>query len=262
MEELLKELHKRFGAGPRSDGEPQAGQHTETAAPAHASKRLKDLYRAVVRRLHPDSQQSMTAQKTEWWHEAQTAYEAGNAERLEVILTLCEIDESGTVAHTSASLLQRITAQLKSSLREVKRQITERRHEPAWNFSKRTDHEAIAVQVRRELNGEFQAMNDRWMDTLELIAKWKAEAEKLNRTKGGGMGSTLRIKPSELVVGGRYLNRNGLFIREIEAIEGKTVHYHDQVGSWSCSNSSFVKACPTVATPEDEARVRKQTYGR
>jgi hypothetical protein len=52
----------------------------------------------------------MTAQKTEWWHQAQAAYEAGDAEQLEVILTLCEIGESGTTAHTSASLLQRITA--------------------------------------------------------------------------------------------------------------------------------------------------------
>ena len=92
-------------------------------------------YRALVRRLHPDSQREMTAQKTEWWHQAQAAYEAGDAEQLEVILTLCEIGDTGTTAHTSASLLQRITAQLKNSLREIKRQLAELRREPAWNFS-------------------------------------------------------------------------------------------------------------------------------
>jgi len=69
------------------------------------------------------------------------------------------------------------------------------------------------------------------------------------------MSSPVKIKPSELVVGGRYLNRNGLFIRQIEAIEGKRIHYHDQYSSWSCFDSSFVRACPTVATPTDEARV-------
>ena len=62
----------------------------------------------------------MTAQKSEWWHQAQAAYEAGDLEQLEVILTLCEIGDSGTTAHTSASLLQRITAKLKSSLREIR----------------------------------------------------------------------------------------------------------------------------------------------
>ena len=90
----------------------------------------------------------MTVQKTEWWHQAQTAYAAGDVEQLEVILTLCEIGDSGTTAHTSASLLQRITAQLKNSLREIKRQITGQRRDPAWNFSRRTDHEALAVQTR------------------------------------------------------------------------------------------------------------------
>ena len=72
------------------------------------------------------------------------------------------------------------------------------------------------------------------------------------------MSSPVKIKPSELVVGGRYLNRNGLFIREIEEIEGKRVHYHDQYMSWSCFDTSFVKACPTVATPADEVRVAEE----
>jgi hypothetical protein len=73
------------------------------------------------------------------------------------------------------------------------------------------------------------------------------------------MGSTEKIKPRDLVVGGRYLHRNGPFIRQIEAIEGNTVHYHDQYGGWSCSNSVFVRVCPTVATPEDEARVGEES---
>jgi hypothetical protein len=181
VKEFFDALHDRFGPGadPGGNGEPQAGLHTDTAAPAHASKRLKELYRAVVRRLHPDSQREMTAQKTEWWHQAQAAYEAGDAEQLEIILTLCEIGESGTTAHTSASLLQRITAQLKSSLREIKRQLASKRREAAWKFSERTEHEVMADKVRRGLMGELMLMRRRWMDTQKLIAKWKAAAERL-----------------------------------------------------------------------------------
>jgi hypothetical protein len=72
------------------------------------------------------------------------------------------------------------------------------------------------------------------------------------------LGSPEKIKPRDLMAGGRYLHRNGLFIRQIEAIEGNTVHYHDQESSWSCSNSAFVRACPTLATPADEARVANE----
>jgi hypothetical protein len=181
MEEFMNEFFHKFGprADPRARPGSRAEQSAESPVPVHASKRLKELYRAVVRRLHPDRQREMTAQKTEWWHQAQAAYEAGDAEQLEVILTLCEIGESGTTAHTSASLLQRITARLKSSLREIKRQITQRRREPAWNFSNRTDHAVMADRVRLELTGELNAMRRQWRETQELIAKWKAAAERI-----------------------------------------------------------------------------------
>jgi hypothetical protein len=137
----------------------------------------------VVRRLHPDSQREMTAQKTEWWHQAQAAYEAGDAEQLEVILTLCEIGDSGTTVHTSASLLQRITAQLKNSLREIKRQLAGRWRDPAWNFSRRTDHEALAVQTRRTLMDDLERMRYQCRMIQEMIARWKVAAERLKQPR-------------------------------------------------------------------------------
>ena len=183
MEEFMNEFFRKFapGARPQDNHGPRNGQPTESAAPAHASKRLKELYRAVVRRLHPDSQREMTAQKTEWWHQAQTAYEAGDVEQLEVILTLCEIDDSGTTAHTSASLLQRITAQLKNSLREIKRQISGQRRDPAWNFSRRTDLDELAVQTRRTLRDDLERMRYQCRTIQEMIARWKVAAERLKQ---------------------------------------------------------------------------------
>jgi len=55
----------------------------------------------VVRRLRPDIQREMTPQKTEWWHQAQAACEAGDVEQMEVILTLGEI---GDIQSASPSL--------------------------------------------------------------------------------------------------------------------------------------------------------------
>ncbi|HEX9048166.1 MAG TPA: hypothetical protein VF988_14160 [Verrucomicrobiae bacterium] len=145
--------------------------------------RLKEVYRAVVRRLHPDSGGKMTAQMTEWWHQAQAAYETGDVEQLEVILTFCEMGESGPSTHTSASYLQRATAQLKRSLREIKRQITQLRREPAWNFSLRTDHATMVENVQRTLATELQEIRFRWEETEQIIAEWKAAADKLKPRK-------------------------------------------------------------------------------
>jgi len=174
---FFEDVFGESGPRPQDRRGRTAGQRHTAAAP-HTASRLKDLYRALVRRLHPDSQREMTPQKTEWWHQAQTAYEAGDAEQLEVILTLCEIGDSGTTAHTSASLLQRITAQLKSSLRQLNRQLSELRRNPAWNFSRHADRELMAVRMRRDLTQELEQLREAWRETQELIAGWKAAAER------------------------------------------------------------------------------------
>ena len=179
MEEFLKEV---FGDLGEEEGEwdkhhdPRRGRRHEEPASATGTGRLKELYRRVVRCLHPDKQQEMTAQKTEWWHQAQAAYEAGDVEQLEVILTLCDIGESGTTAHTSVSALQRITATLKSSLREIKRQVSRYRHEPAWDFSRKTNREALTERVRSDLMHDLQQMRQRLRTFQELIGRWKAAA--------------------------------------------------------------------------------------
>jgi hypothetical protein len=185
MEEFMNEFFSMFGSGARPQGKngPRAWQHAETAAPADGTSRLKELYRSVVRRLHPDVQREMTAQKTEWWHQAQAAYETGDVEQLEVILTLCEIGESGTTAHTSASLLQRITAQLKNSLRQIKRQLREFRSDPAWNFSRRADLDALAVQTRHSLMGDLESMRYQCQTIDEMIATWRVAAERLKQPR-------------------------------------------------------------------------------
>ncbi len=180
---FFEQLFGEGGPGRRPGGRPGNAPGESAlgadAPPPPTAQRLKELYRTLVRLLHPDSQREMTPQKTEWWHQAQAAYEAGDVAQLEVILTLCEIGESGTTAHTSASLLQRITAQLKSSLRELKRQLTERRREPAWNFSTRPDRHVLADQVRRQLTADLTLMRQRSQEMQRLIADWKAAAERL-----------------------------------------------------------------------------------
>jgi hypothetical protein len=55
------------------------------------------------------------------------------------------------------------------------------------------------------------------------------------------------LKGSNLKVGERYLHRNGLFIREIEAIEGDRVFWRDDLSSGQCGKQVFLRLCPSVA---------------
>ena len=143
--------------------------------------RLKELYRAVVRRLHPDAQKEMTSQKLEWWHQAQAAYEKSDIHQLEVILSLCEIEEKGTTAHTSLSILQRITRQLKSSFNQLKRELAKYRRDPAWNFSQRKDLDELALEIRGSLLAESSALKAELHQIEQQLNVWAKGSQRQKR---------------------------------------------------------------------------------
>ena len=62
------------------------------------------------------------------------------------------------------------------------------------------------------------------------------------------------LTPKDLQVSASYLHRNGDSVRHIDEIEGHNVIYHENDGPpHHCSKAAFLKACPTIATPEDIA---------
>jgi hypothetical protein len=70
-----------------------------------------------------------------------------------------------------------------------------------------------------------------------------------------------RLTPKDLQVGASYLHRNRIFVRQIDAIEGQTVFYREQDGpNHQCSKAAFLKACPTIATPEDIASATRELH--
>ena len=119
---------------------------------------VKDLYRTLVRKLHPDKQATMTAQMLEWWHEVQDAYADNDAERLALILSQVEMSEGEPTAQTSVAMFQRLVAQLKTNVREVRREISSSRRDPAWKFTEQTDYGILAGRVRLEFEDTLREL--------------------------------------------------------------------------------------------------------
>ena len=158
-------------------GIPRSGsrhrRHPETAPNKDpAALRVKTLYRSVVRRLHPDVQSEMSSQKMEWWHQAQAAYEKNDAEQLEMILNLCEIEDLGTTSQTSVSILIRITNQFRSTLRSIKREISKFRRDPAWNFSINPNPERLKSKIESDLREELFNVQCVLESIESQIAEW------------------------------------------------------------------------------------------
>lgn len=177
FEKLFEDLRGVFGEMFEEGGADHSIPGNPPSQPSKKiSAELKDLYRAVVRRLHPDVLEQMSPQKQEWWHQAQEAYQSRDADQLRVILTLCEIEEQGSTARTSVSLLMRITRQFKSSLRTLRSQLNKHRRDPAWNFSKSSDQAALVSRTERMLQSELADLKSALHVVENQIAMWARQA--------------------------------------------------------------------------------------
>lgn len=141
--------------------------------------RLKEVYRMVVRKLHPDTQQGMTQHKLDLWHQAQAAYEQEDADQLEVILALCEIEDHPSLRHTGLSVLQRLTAAFKRSIKPLKAELKKSQRDPAWNFSEKQSSEVKELSRRMRMDMERELMILR-----EELAGIESELAQIKSSRG------------------------------------------------------------------------------
>ena len=85
---------KRPPVSPR-EGSIPLRMTEDQATPVDA--RIKELYRRLVRRLHPDLRADGSAAVSGLWHEVQEAYGAGDVARMEILLALSDIETRRTV---------------------------------------------------------------------------------------------------------------------------------------------------------------------
>jgi hypothetical protein len=146
----------------------------ETPPPVEA--RVKELYRVLVRRLHPDARADNDASVSALWHEVQEAYEAGNLDRLEMLLALTDLESNQTGPHTTLFQLKAALAELGRSLRALQKSLRAARRDQAWNFARTSDHTALRTRLQRELE-TAQAEQQARLDHLErLLALWSTSS--------------------------------------------------------------------------------------
>ena len=181
-EALERDRHKRGGGGPRHQPAP--------AQPAvkRGADRLKELYRKVVRQLHPDANGEFAPRERELWHEVQAAYQARDLERLEAVAARVELGgDAAASARTSVGVLLRITREMREALQSVRRQLGRAKKQPAWRFPEKTN--ALAPlearrrsQLERALGESRRELADA-TGILDDLARRAAQPRKKRGTK-------------------------------------------------------------------------------
>jgi hypothetical protein len=153
----------------RQAGPPPREKSSSAVVP---EARVKELYRQLVRRLHPDTRADGDATVAEVWHEVQAAYADGNVERLEALLAFADVREKRFGPQTSLAQIRAVFTDLIRTLHAVRRSIAEARKAPAWNFTRTLDRAALERQTRADLTRDLVRRRTELADMTRLLDNW------------------------------------------------------------------------------------------
>jgi hypothetical protein len=161
--EMFGKRPEASAARTRDREKPSAGREVD---------RIKEIYRILVRRLHPDTRRDGDATVSATWHEVQEAYEARNLERLETLLALTEMEGGKNGGQASLSQMRAALAELNRALRAIHRSLGEAKRDPAWGFSRTPYHAPMEKRIRREM--EEDLAEQRWVlaDLKRTLDDW------------------------------------------------------------------------------------------
>src|SRR5438874_4542228 len=165
------------------DDEEKPSNATE---PMTIDRRVKEIYRRLVRRLHPDLRADGDASVSSLWHEVQEAYAAGDVARMELLLALSALSDAPG-AGTSLSQMRSVLGELTRCVRALELSLIEAGREDSWNFARTGPAEDLRLRVERQLKHDLALRQQRLELLTRTIAGW-AEGARFNGQNLSAMG--------------------------------------------------------------------------
>jgi hypothetical protein len=157
---------------PRPQPQRRKPIQEEESAEASIDPRVKELYRLLVRRLHPDLRADGSASVSGLWHEVQEAYAATDIAHLEILLALSDIESERFSDHTSVGQMRAVLAELERAIFALEDSLRQARDEHAWNFARVGPGPGLREELERELKANLRRRSERLQLLRQTIADW------------------------------------------------------------------------------------------
>ena len=197
LEDVLARERSRAGTGRETAGNcgRAAFPHASAQLPqaGREKDRLRELYRRLVRQLHPDMNGEFGSREREFWCEIQAAYRGRDLERLEAIAARIEIGLSSASREVPVGILLRITRDLRVAQESLRRQLAQLKREPAWRFSKRgEDLAAFEARRRRQLERELRDIRRELLECTAVLDELARRAARPPKRRGAKQAAPIR----------------------------------------------------------------------
>jgi hypothetical protein len=162
------------GSGVRPQDVRPSAVEEDAVSETEAGKidpRVKEIYRRLVRRLHPDLRANGDATVSSLWHEVQEAYAASDVGRMELLLALSDLSDAPG-ASTTLSQMRSVLTELTRSVRALELSLIEARREDSWNFARVGPSEDLRLRVEQQLKHDLAVRQQRLELLTETIAVW------------------------------------------------------------------------------------------
>ena len=165
--------HERTNGRRRYEARPEDFESARGSAPTAG---VREIYRRLVQRLHPDRGGEWTAARKRLWHEVQQAWNAADTDWLSRLEIEWETAEEIISPASPLSRLRSAIEELHAARRDAERKLRDYRQAPQWRF---TRNEKNRPQLHRRTESNFEhdiQFLRRQLDHLNrTIAAWEED---------------------------------------------------------------------------------------
>ncbi|MEO0445439.1 MAG: J domain-containing protein [Verrucomicrobiota bacterium] len=150
-------------------------------------KRVKELYRKLAKKLHPDHHPEATERETYFWNKVQEAYEAKCARSLEILEMRYRMDCGERPTKTDVPLLEEGIEEMREERMELREDLREAKGDPAWEFRLKPDEERerLKEELVSAIAEDTKALEKEFHELVELEERLTQEADLMNPAKRG-----------------------------------------------------------------------------
>ena len=168
---MFHEFQRMAGGDRGKTSHGGLGEH-RPAPPPDKSSRVKELYRILARRLHPDSYDS-DASVSGLWHDLQDAYARGDVERMEILLAITDLHEGTDGSRTTLFHMRQVAREFARAVAALKKRLSQAKKTSAWKFRDLASRAVMEIKIRSELNRKLRCLREDVASQQALVDRWK-----------------------------------------------------------------------------------------